>query len=364
MSDFAFGKITLFKGWKFSFGKFPTFLIYLKNVNISNMLYWILFLISIILIWIFWKWRNRVILITHSGAYHLDEVFSTAVILKKIKKEGKFFQVIRTRDEKIFQKWRDKREKGKEVYIYDVGRIYDEDKNEFDHHQKGGAGKRENGIKFSSAGLVWKKFGEEISGSKEIALRIEKKIVLAIDALDNGQEIYEKKYDFAEYGLINLIKTFLPLKNKNKWKVKFAFCKSVKLISYILDKEITLAKKNIEDEKKVAEVYENSENKKYLIFYDNNISLSSIPEKYPEVLFTITKKEDNVWIIETVPETPGSFKRRKYLPESWAALEGSELDKVTGVSGGIFCHKDVFIASAKTEEAAIEMVKIALKNNN
>jgi uncharacterized UPF0160 family protein len=43
-------------------------------------------------------------LITHSGDYHLDEVFSTAVLTLKLKKEKKFYQLIRTRDEKIFEK--------------------------------------------------------------------------------------------------------------------------------------------------------------------------------------------------------------------------------------------------------------------
>jgi uncharacterized UPF0160 family protein len=52
--------------------------------------------------------------------------------------------------------------------------------------------------------------------------------------------------------------------------------------------------------------------------------------------------------------------RRKYLPDSWAGLEGDELDKITGVEGGIFCHRAKFLASAKTKEAAIKMAEIAL----
>ncbi|HIP21511.1 MAG TPA: hypothetical protein EYG72_00915 [Candidatus Pacebacteria bacterium] len=43
-------------------------------------------------------------LITHSKGYHLDDVFATAVLVTKIQKEGKFFQLIRTRDEKVFEK--------------------------------------------------------------------------------------------------------------------------------------------------------------------------------------------------------------------------------------------------------------------
>jgi len=47
-----------------------------------------------------------------------------------------------------------------------------------------------------------------------LAWKIEKKLVLAIDALDNGQSIYEYKYDFFNYDLTNLIKTYIPLGKK------------------------------------------------------------------------------------------------------------------------------------------------------
>ncbi len=326
-----------------------------------NFLYFSLLIFFVFIFWFFWKWKKRAILITHSGDYHLDEVFSTAVLILKLKKDKKFFQIIRTRDQKIFQKWRKLRDdKKREVYIYDVGGFYQPEKNEFDHHQIGGAGRRENGIEFSSAGLVWKKFGDELTGSKELAEKIEKKLVFAIDALDNGQQILEPKYDFFSYDLTNLIKLFSAEK-KTDWRIKLAFCKSVRLIKFILKKEIFLAKKKILDEKKVLEIYEKSDDKRVLIFEDGGISLSSITENFPEVLFTISKKDKNVWVIGTVAKEAGSFDRRKYLPKSWAGLNESELDRVSGVEGGIFCHRNLFIASTKSLEAAKKMVEIALE---
>jgi uncharacterized UPF0160 family protein len=127
---------------------------------------------------------------------------------------------------------------------------------------------------------------------------VEKKLVLAIDALDNGQSIYDYKYDFFNYDLTNLIKSFLP-KKKNDLLMKIAFCKSVKLVSYILNSEMKLINKVINDERKVAEVYEKAEDKRVLTFYDE-LSLSSITDKFPSVLFTISKKKPDIWVIETV----------------------------------------------------------------
>jgi uncharacterized UPF0160 family protein len=122
---------------------------------------------------------------------------------------------------------------------------------------------------------------------------------MAIDALDNGQSIYEYKYDFFNYDLTNLIKTYLPIKFKNDFFTKIAFCRSVRLVRYILKKELQFIDKMIEDEKRIAEVYEKAEDKRVLVFYDD-ISLVSITDKFPDVLFTITKKESGVWVIETV----------------------------------------------------------------
>ena len=109
---------------------------------------------------------NNKKLITHNGSFHADDIFACATLSLMLEKAGEKFEVIRTRDEEIIKTG---------DYVFDVGGIYDENLNRFDHHQIGGAGKRQGGIEYSSFGLVWKKFGEEICGSKEVALTIDKK---------------------------------------------------------------------------------------------------------------------------------------------------------------------------------------------
>ena len=99
-------------------------------------------------------------LITHDGSFHADDLFACATLSVLLEKKGEAFEIIRTRDGDIIRNG---------DYVFDVGGIYDPENNRLDHHQKGGAGKRENGIEYSSFGLVWKKFGEEICNSKEIA---------------------------------------------------------------------------------------------------------------------------------------------------------------------------------------------------
>jgi uncharacterized UPF0160 family protein len=151
---------------------------------------------------------NRKKLITHDGSFHADDVFACATLALLLKKKGERFKIIRTRDEEIIKKG---------DYAFDVGGIYDAEKNRFDHHQKGGAGKRlassrvegENGIEYSSFGLVWKKFGEEICGNKEVADFIEQKIVAPIDASDNGIDLCKNNFEnILPYTINEILATF------------------------------------------------------------------------------------------------------------------------------------------------------------
>ena len=81
--------------------------------------------------------------ITHNGTFHCDEIFSTIMFSKLLPE----VVVCRTSDlEKSSEK----------QYIYDVGG------GELDHHQFGGNGERENGVKYSSCVLFWKLFGKGI----------------------------------------------------------------------------------------------------------------------------------------------------------------------------------------------------------
>src|SRR3989344_2316182 len=123
--------------------------------------------------------RKKIVkkLVTHDGSFHTDDLFACATLSLYLEKNSQAFDIIRTRDDETIA--------GAD-YVFDVGGIYDEASNKFDHHQTGGAGERENKIAYSSFGLVWKKFGAEISGAKEVADLVERKLVMPVDANDSG----------------------------------------------------------------------------------------------------------------------------------------------------------------------------------
>src|ERR1035437_2907263 len=125
-------------------------------------------------------------IVTHNTKFHCNDVFAVAVMSLVFSD----LKIIRTRDENIV--------KSADIVV-DVGGIYDVGKMRFDDHQEGAAGVRENGIPYASFGLVWKEYGEKLSGSVEAAKLIEEKLVLSIDALDSGVSLAKPFFENINY---------------------------------------------------------------------------------------------------------------------------------------------------------------------
>lgn len=74
--------------------------------------------------------------------------------------------------------------------------VFDIGLGEFDHHQKNRNGKRENGIYYSSIGLLWKKYGKEYlkninaKNIDKVYEYMDKELIQYIDATDNMQMEY------------------------------------------------------------------------------------------------------------------------------------------------------------------------------
>lgn len=100
---------------------------------------------------------------------------------------------------------------------------------EFDHHQKNKNGQRENGIYYSSIGLLWKKFGRKYLEKLNVENKdntfeyIDKELIQYIDATDNIQ---------MEYLESKISPDFVKLCNP-EWNEKIsedeAFAKALKL---------------------------------------------------------------------------------------------------------------------------------------
>lgn len=285
--------------------------------------------------------------ITHSGTFHCDEVFST-VLFSKILPE-----VIVCRTPEVEQV-RDNQ------YVYDIGG------GELDHHQFGGNGERENGVKYSSCGLVWRKFGKDVIKKytdekiDEVWKKLDKDLVQYIDAGDNGQ-VPTIDLDYKLVQLAGIISAFNP-----NWDEEVdpddKFIEAVKFANVVFENSIKSTISKLKAKEEVELAINNSKDgimvlNKYLPWKET--LLESDNEKAKLINFAVFPSNRGGYNVYTVPIQAGSFESRKLLPEEWAGLRDEELQKVTNVKTASFCHNKRFICVAGTKEDALKLAKMA-----
>ena len=298
--------------------------------------------------------KKSIKLVTHDGSFHADDIFAAATLSIMLSNKGETFEIIRTRDQEIINN---------ADYVFDLGRIYKENLNRFDHHQTGGAGERE-GIPYSSFGLVWKKFGGEITGNKKITDIIERKLVMPVDVNDNGVDLYKNNFpNIFPYTLQDIFAIFSPTAFEDLDKNK-QFMEALAWAKEILQREIKKAKDQIEIAKIIKNFYKKTKDKKLIIIDKPKVSRFEIwdaLQDFPEPLFVVYgDKED--WSIVAMRKEKNSFGSRKNFPISWGGLSYKDLQKITGVSNAVFCHRALFMAVAKSKEGAVKLAQLAIES--
>ncbi len=291
-------------------------------------------------------------IVAHNGGFHADDVFAVATIMLAFPKEK--FEVARTRDEARIKNG---------DFVVDVGRIYDENTLRFDHHQEGGAGKRENGIPYASFGLVWKKFGEKICCAYQSKI-IDKGLVSFIDAGDNGVDLVEEKKGISNFSISTLVSIFNSTSLEKDINDK-TFLELVEFAKKVIKREVASAEEYVFGEKEIIEAYKKAEDKRFIVLdrQIDKVIINDTLQEFPEVLFVIHPYHKVGSAVRAVRKNASSFESRKNLPKAWAGKSDEELQKITGVKDAVFCHNALFIANAKSREGALELVKIALETN-
>jgi len=298
------------------------------------------------------KTDKKIKVVTHSGTFHPDDIFAVATLSLLLNNE---IEIIRTRDPKIFEEG---------DYVVDVGGQYDPKKNRFDHHQSGGAGKRENGVPYAAFGLVWKNYGTKLC-EKAVADVFDKDMIQYIDAFDNGlgalAPIFNDVYPFTiGFAFSSLNHTW-----KEKGNNFDSFVYAVDLAKKFIVRQLKIISDELEGIEKVRAIYNKSADKKIIIF-DENYPWHEVLVEFPEPIYIVEPSDDDgnsgAWKVKTVRKDIHSFENRKDLPRDWAGKTGKDLAKVTSVPEAIFCHNKLFIAVARSKEGAIKLAQIALQS--
>jgi uncharacterized UPF0160 family protein len=287
---------------------------------------------------------------THDGRFHADEIFALAV-LNLIYPD---LEIVRSRDENVY--------KNADI-IVDVGHIYDPDNFIFDHHQRSFTLKRESGIPYASFGLVWKHYGESLCGSSKTSEHIDSVIVQAIDADDNGIDIYKTKIEGVGFHtLSDIIESFVP-RHVDDDKVQIGFDRALNFATSYMKRQIKLAKEffevalpNIRNAIKVAE------DPRILIFKKfDKTWLNFIARESEKALFVIFPTHRKTWAIRSVPKIGQKFEYCKLLPADWGGRQ-KDFAEISDVQDALYCHNGCFLAEADSLEGAVKLAVIALEN--
>ena len=310
--------------------------------------------------------NKKKILITHNGCFHADDLFACATLVLWCEKKKQSFKIIRTRDEEKI--------KNADI-VFDVGGIYNDELNRFDHHQKGGAGKRlitsiimrENSIEYSSFGLIWKKFGPELcSGDMEVWKKIDSRIVAPIDAGDNGIDIIIPKFeDIIPYEVSQAFLAFSPTWKESNSNIDDIFVNQVYSVKKIIEREIKVTTDDEEAKQIIINVYNKSSDKKIIILensFPRYLYQSTLSKLQKPIYVVLPSSQGNYWKVEAIIKGLGTYESRKLLPESWRGFLDNDpkLAKITGVPDVFFCHRSGFLIGAKSKEGAIKLAEKAL----
>ena len=267
--------------------------------------------------------------LTHSGFFHADDVFSTA-LLKMVNPSFSVSRVIEVSDASDDQ------------IVYDIG------DGKYDHHRKDLH--HENGKRFASFGLLWREYGEYISGSKAAARRIEEKIVSVIDESDNG----------GEYDLISkTISAFNPVWNSNENQDE-AFEEAVDFAGIVLKKIVNYERSVDDAEKEICDAIKHMRNKivvlgRYMPFTESLIC--------SEAIYVIFPSSRGGYCIQGVPISYENRQVKIPFPEKWRGKIRCNNEIVQNIKGLSFCHKTGFLAVADTLEDALYVANLSVKKS-
>ncbi|MFK7931329.1 MAG: MYG1 family protein [Myxococcota bacterium] len=276
---------------------------------------------------------------THSGPFHADDVLAWALLTVFRYPDA---ELVRTRDAAVLR--------GADI-VFDVGGSFDEATGRFDHHQQSYQGP------LSSAGMVLNWLESQGSIDAEVATELRNQLVDYVDAVDNGRVVPNPKVPcFARIveahtqgneTLADFDAAFHRAAQVAKGTVK-GIAAGIEQVRAAEAAVLGAMSDAVEAGRAV--IFLDAYNKWKPVYYANG------GDEHPTDYLLFPGLE-GTWRIVAIAPCLDSFDQKRPLPLEWAGLTGSSLEKVTGVPGSIFCHKNRFIAVFKTREAAVEALE-------
>lgn len=299
------------------------------------------------------------LLATHSGSFHADDVFAYAVLRGALGPDAAV-ELVRTRNPDVL---------AQADIVWDVGGEYDAGTRRYDHHQRHGKPFREDGTPYSSAGLVWRHHGlDYLQNAQSLGIQpheidavweaMDKSVFLQIDKIDNG--VMEP----VGYTVADAIDDLTPNWFSDATEAEYdqRFEEAAVMAADLLANRLRRALGPIRAYDEVMAAYERNESgdPRILILpkgmpWQNAVHQADLP-----VLYVIYPDKGTGYMVNCVPPEPGSYGQKLPLPEEWAGLRDQELAEVSGVPDAVFAHSARFVGGARSLEGTLSLARHAL----
>lgn len=276
-------------------------------------------------------------LVTHSGRFHADEVFATAMVLMIEEHE-----VIRSRDQALIDE---------ATIVLDVGAEYDPQQQRFDHHQNSFTRQRPDGTPYATAGLIWEHFAKRIFESKgltdpeqiQYALQwVDDKLIKDIDAVDNGMYLEDPRPS------VSMIIGIMNESSDDDEKQNAAFNKALAFTTDIMNNLVNSAISEAQVAAELTEYLETVENG--ILVLEKNLPYKDFISKHPEVTRVVYPRNEEQFGVYCNGQ-------QNHLPERFRGLRDEDLNEVSGLDDMVFCHKSGFMCVCLSQESALIMAK-------
>ena len=274
--------------------------------------------------------------------------------------------------------------------VVDVGGKYDSTKY-FDHHQRGFSEVFGHGYttKLSSAGLIFKHFGDQII-SNSLGIPTQDPVVSllyqnlygeyieGIDANDNGINAFDSTVPAQpkfkqSMSLPSMVSHLNPAWNDEEHasdeERDKKFLLAMELMGSHFEDRLQYLYKAWLPARTVIEsaLKEPLFGGKVVVlktfapWKDHLFALEDELKIQGRTLYVLYPDTTGQYRIQAVPVSEDSFESRRGLPESWRGLRDDILSTECGIDGCVFIHASGFIGGNKTKEGAIEMARKAVE---
>lgn len=260
---------------------------------------------------------------THSGVFHADDVFSTA-LLKIL-----YPNILIERGNQIPDKY--------DGIIFDIGG------GEFDHHKKNRR-VRDNGVIYGAFGLLWEKYGTQVL-EQEDAQNFDEEFVQVLDNTDNT-------------GISNILSSvisdFNPSWNETEISFDIAFQNAVAIAKSILKRKF----QRIQSKRKAYYHVKT-------LLEKNQGNILILPQALPwkdalkesEIEYVIYPSLRRGYMVQAVLIDENTLKRP--FPKEWRGKKQEQLKLLTKIDTLTFCHMSGFLCATDTLEDAKKTAELS-----